>query len=189
MSHIYIRDVGAHGGEDVTIKGWLYHRRSSGRLRFLVVRDGTGIIQATVLKGDVPEAVFEQSDHMPLESSLIVHGTVRAEQRAPGGYELSVRDLELVQAAEEYPITPKEHGVGFLMQHRHLWLRSSRQQACMRVRAEVIRACRDFFDGRGFLLLDAPILTPNACEGTTTLFETDYFGDKAYLTQSGQLYV
>ena len=172
MSHIYIRDVGAHVGEDITIKGWLYHRRSSGRLRFLVVRDGTGVIQATVFKGEVPEAVFEQSDHMPLESSLIVHGTVRAEQRAPGGHELSVRALELVQAADEYPITPKEHGVGFLMQHRHLWLRSSRQQACMRVRAEVIRACRDFFDGRGFLLLDAPILTPNACEGTTTLFET-----------------
>jgi len=189
MSHIYIRDVGAHVGENVIIKGWLYHRRSSGRLRFVVLRDGTGIIQATVFKGDVPEAVFEQSDHIPLESSLIVHGTVRAEPRAPGGYELSVRDLELVHAAEEYPITPKEHGVGFLMQHRHLWLRSSRQQACMRVRAEVIRACRDFFDGRGFLLLDAPILTPNACEGTTTLFETDYFGDKAYLTQSGQLYV
>ena len=189
MSHIYIDDVGAHVGAEVTIKGWLYHRRSSGRLRFLVVRDGTGVIQATVFKGEVAEAVFEQSDHIPLESSLIVHGTVRADQRAPGGYELSVRDLELVQAAEEYPITPKEHGVGFLMQHRHLWLRSSRQQACMRVRAEVIRACRDFFDGRGFLLLDAPILTPNACEGTTTLFETEYFGEKAYMTQSGQLYM
>jgi asparaginyl-tRNA synthetase len=147
------------------------------------------VTQATVFKGDVSEAVFAQSDHIPQESALIVHGLVRKDERAPGGYELSVRDLEVVHEAEEYPITPKEHGTAFLMQHRHLWLRSSRQHACMLVRAEVIRACRDFFDGRGFLLLDAPVLTPNACEGTTTLFETDYFGEKAYLTQSGQLYM
>jgi asparaginyl-tRNA synthetase len=189
MPHVYIHDIGSHVDQHVTIKGWLQNRRSSGRLRFLVVRDGTGIIQATVFKGDVSETVFNISDHLPQESSLVVHGLVRAEQRAPGGYELSVRDLEVVQEAEEYPITPKEHGIAFLMQHRHLWLRSPRQRACMLVRSEIIRACREFFDTRGFLLLDAPILTPNACEGTTTLFETDYFGEKAYLTQSGQLYM
>jgi asparaginyl-tRNA synthetase len=189
MPHVYIRDVSTQVDQDVTIKGWLQHRRSSGRLRFLLVRDGTGVMQATVFKGDVSEAVFDISDHLPQESSLVVHGRIRADQRAPGGYELSVRDLAVVQEAEEYPITPKEHGIGFLMQHRHLWLRSPRQRACMLVRAEIIRACREFFDTRGFLLLDAPILTPNACEGTTTLFETDYFGEKAYLTQSGQLYM
>ena len=189
MPHVYIRDIGIYVDQDVTLKGWLQNRRSSGKLRFLVVRDGTGIIQATVFKGDVSEAVFDSSDHLPQESSLVVHGRVRADQRAPGGYELSVRDLEVVQEAEEYPITPKEHGTAFLMQHRHLWLRSPRQRACMLVRAEIIRACREFFDTRGFLLLDAPVLTPNACEGTTTLFETEYFGEKAYLTQSGQLYM
>jgi asparaginyl-tRNA synthetase len=189
MPHVYIRDIGTYVGQEVTLKGWLYNRRSSGKLCFLLVRDGTGIIQATVFKGDVPEEIFTTCNHIPQESSLIVHGMVRADQRAPGGYELSLRDLEVVQEAEEYPITPKEHGTAFLMQHRHLWLRSPRQRACMVVRAEVIRACRDFFDGRGFLLLDAPILTPNACEGTTTLFETNYFDNKAFLTQSGQLYM
>jgi asparaginyl-tRNA synthetase len=189
MSHVYIRDLGRYVEQEVTIKGWLYNRRSSGKLRFLLVRDGTGIVQATVFKGDVPETVFETTQHLPQESSVIVHGVVRADSRAPGGYELAVRDVEVCQEAEDYPITPKEHGTAFLMQHRHLWLRSMRQQACMRIRAEIIRACRDFFDDRGFLLLDAPILTPNACEGTTTLFETDYFGDKAFLTQSGQLYM
>jgi asparaginyl-tRNA synthetase len=189
MLHVYICDVGAHVDQDVTLKGWLHNRRSSGKLRFLQIRDGTGIMQATVFKGDVSDDVFNFTNHIPQESSLLVHGVIHADQRAPGGYELSVRDLEVVQEAEEYPITPKEHGTAFLMQHRHLWLRSPRQRACMVVRAEVIRACRDFFDTRGFLLLDAPILTPNACEGTTTLFETDYFDDKAYLTQSGQLYM
>jgi asparaginyl-tRNA synthetase len=189
MPHVYIRDLGSYVDQDVTIKGWLHNRRSSGKLRFLLVRDGTGLVQATVFKGDVSEVLFNTSNHLPQESSIIVHGIIRADQRAPGGYELSVRDFEVIQEAEEYPITPKEHGTAFLMQHRHLWLRSPRQRACMAVRAEIIRACREFFDTRGFLLLDAPILTPNACEGTTTLFETDYFDDKAFLTQSGQLYM
>lgn len=189
MSQVYINEVGNHVGQEVTVKGWLYNHRSSGRIRFLLVRDGSGMIQATVVKNEVPEDVFDRSDHIPQESALIVHGVVREDARAPGGYELTVRDLTVVQEAQDYPITPKEHGTGFLMQHRHLWLRSARQRACMLVRAEVVRACRDFFDSRGFLLLDAPILTPNACEGTTTLFETDYFDDKAYLTQSGQLYM
>ncbi len=189
MSQVYISEVGEHVGQEVTVKGWLYNHRSSGRIRFLLVRDGSGIIQATVVKTEVPEEVFDRSAHIPQESSLVVHGVVREDARAPGGYELTVRDLAVVHEAPDYPITPKEHGTGFLMQHRHLWLRSSRQRACMLVRAEVIRACRDFFDSRGFLLLDAPILTPNACEGTTTLFETDYFDEKAYLTQSGQLYM
>jgi asparaginyl-tRNA synthetase len=189
MSQVYINEVADHLGQEVTVKGWLYNHRSSGRIRFLLVRDGSGIIQATVVKNEVPEEVFDRSDHIPQESALIVGGVVREDARAPGGYELTVRDLSVVHEAQDYPITPKEHGTGFLMQHRHLWLRSSRQHACMLVRAEVIRACRDFFDSRGFLLLDAPILTPNACEGTTTLFETAYFDEKAFLTQSGQLYM
>ncbi|GIX46957.1 MAG: asparagine--tRNA ligase [Candidatus Tectimicrobiota bacterium] len=189
MRHVYICDIAHYVGQEVTLKGWLTNRRSSGKIHFLLVRDGTGVIQATVVKGEASETAFVEGDHLPQESALIVHGTVRADRRAPGGYELAVRDLEVVHRAEPYPITPKEHGVAFLMQHRHLWLRSPRQRACMVVRAEVIRACRDFFDSRGFLLLDAPILTPTACEGTTTLFATDYFGQQAYLTQSGQLYM
>lgn len=186
--HVYIKNIAAHEGEEVTVKGWLYNKTDKGKLQFLLVRDGTSIIQAVVFEDDVPPEVFEAAQTMTQESSLIVTGTVRADRRAPGGYELTVNDLEIVQLAEEYPITPKEHGVEFLMDHRHLWLRSSRQYAILRVRAEVVRAIRDWLDSHGFVNLDTPILTPSSCEDTTTLFETDYFGDTAYLAQSGQLY-
>jgi asparaginyl-tRNA synthetase len=188
MDWVYIEDIGQHEGTEVTLKGWLYNRRSSGKLHFLQVRDGTGVLQCVVFKNDVPPEQFTLADHLTQESSLIVSGTVRADPRAPLGYELSVKDLQLVHLAAAYPITPKEHGVAFLLDHRHLWLRSTRQHAILRVRSTIIRACRDYFDGKGFTLLDAPIFTPAACEGTTTLFATDYFGEPAYLTQSGQLY-
>lgn len=188
MRWVYIDDIGQHEGEEVTLKGWLYNRRSSGKLHFLQVRDGTGVLQCVVFKNDVPPEQFALADHLAQESSLMVTGTVRADPRAPLGYELSVKDLQLVQLAEAYPITPKEHGVAFLLDHRHLWLRSTRQHAILRVRSTIVRACRDYFDGKGFTLLDAPIFTPAACEGTTTLFATDYFGEPAFLTQSGQLY-
>jgi asparaginyl-tRNA synthetase len=188
---VYIQNIAAYEGREVTIKGWLYNKTDKGRLQFLLIRDGTGIIQSVVFKKEVTDGVFQAVRELTQESSLIVTGTVRKDERAPGtpgGYELSVRDIQVVQVAEEYPITPKEHGVEFLMDHRHLWLRSSRQWAVMRVRAEVIRAIREWLDNNGFINLDTPILTPAACEGTTTLFETDYFGQPAYLTQSGQLY-
>jgi asparaginyl-tRNA synthetase len=186
---VYIEDIGRHEGEIVTLKGWLYNRRSSGKLHFLQVRDGTGILQCVVFKKDVPDEQFALADHLPQESSLVVSGTVRRDERAPLGYELGVASLEVVHAAEEYPITPKEHGVAFLLDHRHLWVRSARQHAVLRIRSELVRACREYFDSRGFVLFDSPILTPAACEGTTTLFETPYFDEKAYLTQSGQLYL
>ncbi|MDZ7374854.1 MAG: asparagine--tRNA ligase [candidate division KSB1 bacterium] len=186
---IYVSDAGEHVGEDVWVFGWLYHRRDKGKLQFLLVRDGSGIIQCVVSHADVDEKTWALAAEVTQESSLKVYGTVRQDARAPGGYELLVKALEIVQIAKDYPITPKEHGVDFLMDHRHLWLRSSRQQAILRVRHEIVRAIRDFFDERGFVLLDAPIFTPAACEGTTTLFETDYFGQKVYLTQSGQLYM
>src|SRR5512143_1274396 len=189
MSHVYIEDIGQYDGQTVTLKGWLYNKRSSGKLHFLQLRDGTGVLQCVVFKNDVTPEQFSLADHITQESSLLVTGTVRADQRAPLGYELSVKDLQLVQLAEPYPITPKEHGVAFLLDNRHLWLRSARQHAILRVRSAIIRACRDYFDGKGFTLLDAPIFTPAACEGTTTLFATDYFGEPAYLTQSGQLYI
>jgi asparaginyl-tRNA synthetase len=189
MPWVYIVDIAEHEGREVTLKGWLYGKRSSGKLHFLQVRDGTATIQCVVFKNDVPAEQFALADHMGQESSLIVTGTVRADARAPLGFELSVNDLQLLHAAESYPITPKEHGVAFLLDHRHLWLRSARQHAILRIRSGVIRACREYFDGKGFTLLDAPIFTPAACEGTTTLFVTDYFGEPAYLTQSGQLYV
>ena len=189
MSHVYIEDIGQYDGQTVTLKGWLYNKRSSGKLHFLQLRDGTGVLQCVVFKNDVTPEQFALADHITQESSLLVTGTVRADQRAPLGYELSVKDLQLVQLAEPYPITPKEHGVAFLLDNRHLWLRSARQHAILRVRSAIIRACRDYFDGKGFTLLDAPIFTPAACEGTTTLFATDYFGESAYLTQSGQLYI
>src|SRR5512140_2476511 len=188
MSWVYIEDIGQHEGQEVTLKGWLYNKRSSGNLHFLQVRDGTGILQCVVFKNDVSPAQFALAERLTQESSLIVTGTVRADSRAPLGYELNVKDLQLVQLADGYPITPKEHGVAFLLDHRHLWLRSARQHALLRVRSTIIRACRDYFDGKGFTLLDAPIFTPAACEGTTTLFATDYFGEPAFLTQSGQLY-
>lgn len=188
MPHVYIQDVADHVGQDITIKGWLRHRRSSGKIHFLVVRDGTGDLQAVVSKGTVGDEPFAAAAALTQESSVILTGTLKADARAHGGYELDVTKIEPVQIAEPFPIQPKEHGVGFLMEHRHLWLRSSRQHAVLRIRHEIIRACRNFFDDRGFTLVDAPIFTPNACEGTTTLFQTDYFDEKAYLTQSGQLY-
>jgi asparaginyl-tRNA synthetase len=188
MRWVYIDDIGQHEGQEVTLKGWLYNRRSSGKLHFLQVRDGTGVLQCVVFKNDVPPEQFALADHLAQESSLMVTGMVCADPRAPLGYELRVKDLELVQLAEAYPITPKEHGVAFLLDHRHLWLRSTRQHAILRVRSAIVRACRDYFDGKGFTLLDTPIFTPAACEGTTTLFATDYFGEQAFLTQSGQLY-
>jgi asparaginyl-tRNA synthetase len=185
-----IAEIGRHAGQAVTVRGWLRGRRSSGKLLFLQVRDGTATIQCTLFRPDVADELFERAAHLPQESSLIVHGEVRPDPRAPGGYEIGVHDLAVVAvAAGEFPISPKEHGTAFLLDHRHLWLRSSRQNAILRVRASVVRACRDYFDSRGFTLLDAPIFTPAACEGTTTLFAVDYFGEPAYLTQSGQLYV
>jgi asparaginyl-tRNA synthetase len=189
MNQTYIRDVSKHVGEEITIKGWLYNLRSSGKLIFPQVRDGSGVIQGVVFKKNVAEQVWNDFEKLTQESSIIVTGKVRADERAPGGYELDVTGVEVLQIADAYPITPKEHGVEFLMDNRHLWLRSKRQHAILSVRAEVIRAVRDYFDSNGFLLMDTPIFTPAACEGTTTLFEVDYFEDaKAYLTQSGQLY-
>ncbi|MCH8021483.1 asparagine--tRNA ligase [candidate division KSB1 bacterium] len=186
---VYISDVSKHADQEVKINGWLYNKRSSGKLWFLQVRDGSGIIQAVVFKGDVSEEIFQRCEEVTQESAIIVTGKVSEDKRAPSGYELQMKDVQIVHLAEEYPISPKEHGSTFLLDHRHLWLRSSKQNAILRIRHEVIRACRDFFDSRGFVLIDAPIFTPNACEGTTTLFETEYFGSKAYLTQSGQLYM
>ena len=185
-----ISALSGHVGQTVTLRGWVYHLRSSGKVRFLVVRDGTGLAQGVLVKGSLPEEEFQQFDRLTLESSLVLEGRVKAEPRAPGGYELEVSRLHPLQIAQEYPLSPKEHGVGFLMDWRHLWLRSPRQQAILRVRDEVCRACRDFFHQRGFILVDTPILTPTSCEGTTSLFETDYLDKgKAYLSQSGQLYL
>ncbi|TVR01472.1 MAG: asparagine--tRNA ligase [Deltaproteobacteria bacterium] len=188
MPTVHIEDVHRHEGETVTLRGWLYNRRSSGKLHFLQVRDGSGVIQAVMFKGDVDEAMFDAARRLPQESSIIVTGTVKRDERSPLGYELGIQTLEVLQEAEEYPISPKEHGVAFLMENRHLWMRSRRQHAILRIRAEIIAATRDFLDGEGYLLVDAPIFTPAACEGTTTLFETQYFSRMAYLTQSGQLY-
>jgi len=189
MNWVHIQDLGRHLGQEVELRGWLYHRRSSGKLHFLVIRDGTGIAQAVIFKGDVSAETFELSDRIPLESSIIVRGKAREDKRAPGGFEISASRLEMVHAAENYPLQPKEHGVDFLLQHRHLWLRAPAQNAILRIRDQVIKSVRQFLDQEGFVLVDAPIFTPAACEGTTTLFQTDYFGDKAYLTQSGQLYM
>ena len=189
MPIAYVQGIARHVGQEVTVRGWLRHKRTGGKIAFLVVRDGTGDLQAVVSLAAVGPESFALAGKLTQESSLILTGTVRADSRAPGGYELDVTHLEAVQLVhEEFPIQPKEHGTGFLMEHRHLWLRSHRQHAVLRVRHEIVRACRNFFDDRGFILADTPIFTPNACEGTTTLFETDYFGEKAYLTQSGQLY-
>ncbi len=190
-SAIEIRNIAQFAGQEVRIEGWLYNLRESGKIVFPLVRDGTGILQCVAVKSALPPEVFERIRGLTQESSLGVTGRVRQEKRAPGGYELDVTDLDVIHRVPEdrpYPITPKEHGVDFLMDHRHLWLRSSRQRAILGVRHEIIRACRDFFDDRGFTLVDTPILTPSACEGTTTLFEVAYFEDKAFLTQSGQLY-
>ena len=190
MSHIvYIEDIAGYEGQQVRLRGWLHNRRSSGRIHFLTVRDGTGFIQCVMSKQAVGDEMFRRADHLAQESAIIVDGTVRADSRAPGGYELDASALEVVSEARDYPITPKEHGVDYLMDRRHLWIRSPRQQAILRVRHEVINAVRDFFNSRGFILADTPIFTPAACEGTTTLFPVQYFEDTtAYLTQSGQLY-
>ncbi len=190
--HVYIEKIADHVGEEVIIKGWLYAKTGKGKLQFLQVRDGTGIIQCVVFKKEVSPEAFDAAQRLTQESSLVVTGTVRADERAPGipgGIEIDVTDLEVVQfVTDEYPITLKEHGIDFLLSNRHLWIRSSRQWATLRVRATIIKAIRDWLDDHGFILMDTPILTPAACEGTTTLFETDYHGTPAYLSQSGQLY-
>src|SRR5512146_2835043 len=188
MPVIMIEAAAQYVGQEVTLRGWLRSRRDSGKLHFLTVRDGTGDMQAVVSKKAVGDEQFAVSAALTQESSLIVSGLLRQDDRAPGGDELDVSRIETIQIAAPFPIQPKEHGVGFLMEHRHLWLRSHRQHAILRIRHEIIRACRNFFDERGFVLVDSPIFTPNACEGTTTLFQTQYFDEMAYLTQSGQLY-
>lgn len=188
---IYIEDIADHEGEEVTLKGWVYNRTDTGKLVFLWVRDGTGFAQCVVFHKNVDPQRFEAAQNVTYESSVVVTGVVRQDDRAPGlpgGYELDVSSLEVLQVAEEYPIQPKEHGVDFLLENRHLWIRSQRQWAVLRVRATVIRAIREWLDDNRFVNMDTPILTPAACEGTTTLFETDYFGEQAYLAQSGQLY-
>jgi asparaginyl-tRNA synthetase len=189
---ITIEQAGQHAGDTVVIPGWLYNLRRSGQIAFPILRDGTGILQCVAVKSQLPADLFDTIKDLTQESSIVVTGKLRAEPRAPGGYELDVEGLEVLQRVPEsdpYPITPKEHGVDFLMDHRHLWLRSRRQHAILRIRHEVIRAIRDYFDTHGFTLLDTPIFTPAACEGTTTLFEVNYFDEeKVYLTQSGQLY-
>jgi asparaginyl-tRNA synthetase len=185
----YIQDIARYEGQAVTLRGWLHNRRSSGKIHFLTLRDGTGFIQCVMSKKAVGDEVFTRADHLTQESSMVIEGAVRADARAPGGYEVDVSNLTIVAPAEGYPITPKEHGVDYLMDRRHLWIRSPRQQAILRVRHEVIDAVRDFFNERGFILADTPIFTPAACEGTTTLFPVQYFDEQtAYLTQSGQLY-
>ena len=187
--HIYIEGIGAHAGEQVTIKGWLHNRRSSGKIHFLILRDGSGFVQAVMSKAAVGEELFKAADHLSQETSVIVTGTVRADQRAPSGYEIDVKELEVVGGSHDFPITPKEHGVDYLLDRRHLWIRSERQQSILRVRHEIINAVREYLNSRGFILADTPIFTPAACEGTTTLFPAQYFEDQtAYLTQSGQLY-
>ncbi|MFN0085674.1 MAG: asparagine--tRNA ligase [Blastocatellia bacterium] len=188
MAQTYIADISKHLGEEITIKGWLYNKRSSGKLGFLEIRDGSGLIQGVVSKKEVSEAAWENTEKVTQESSIIVTGVPREHPKKPGVYELDIRTLEIVGLTGDYPITPKDHGVEFLMDHRHLWLRSRRQHAILRVRHEIIKAVRDFFDSNGFTLCDTPIFTPAACEGTTNLFEVGYFDEKAYLTQSGQLY-
>jgi asparaginyl-tRNA synthetase len=187
-----ISELSKHDGQIVTIQGWLYNLRESGKLLFPIFRDGSGVVQGVVPKAAVSPETFETIKTLTLESSVIVRGKVRADKRAPGGYELDVTDIQVVQKVAEddpYPISLKEHGVDFLMEHRHLWIRSPKQSAILRIRAEIIKAARDFFDNQGFTLTDPPILTPAACEGTTTLFPVDYFEEQAYLTQSGQLYI
>ena len=186
---ISIHRIGEHAGQDVQIKGWLHNRRSSGKIHFLVLRDGTGFLQVVMGKNDVGEEAFKAADHLSQETSIVVRGNVRADARAKGGYELVASGFDVVGQSHDYPITPKEHGVDYLMDRRHLWIRAERQTAILKVRHEVVNAVRDFFNSEGFILADTPIFTPAACEGTTTLFPVQYFDDTtAYLTQSGQLY-
>ena len=189
MQRILISGLSEYVGREITLKGWLFNKRSSGKIKFLILRDGTGYLQCVYFKGNVSDEVFETADRIGQESSIEVTGKVKAEPRAPGGFELDATDLKIISEAHDYPITPKDHGIEFLMDHRHLWLRSSKQVAILKIRHRIVKAIRDFFDGKGFTLMDPPILTPNAVEGTSTLFETEYFDlGKAYLTQSGQLY-
>ncbi len=189
FKHVYISEISKYEGQDVCLKGWLHGKRSSGKLHFLQVRDGTGHIQAVIFKGDVDEEMFKAADALTQESSIVICGTVKEDKRSKIGYEIGVKSVKLITESIEYPITPKEHGVAFLLEHRHLWLRAPRQQAIMKIRHQIIKSVRDYFDQNGFTLVDAPIFTPSACEGTTNLFETTYFEEKAYLTQSGQLYM
>lgn len=184
-----IHEVSQHVGETVTIGCWLYNKRSSGKIQFLQLRDGTGFIQGVVVKSEVAPEVWEAAASLTQESSLYVTGSIREDARSQSGYEMTVTGVEVIQITSDYPITPKEHGVDFLMDHRHLWLRSPRQRAILVIRAEIIRAIQGFFDERGFHLVDPPILTPSSCEGTTNLFHTKYFDEDAFLTQSGQLYM
>lgn len=187
-NRFYIEDAGKHDGQVVTVRGWVYNKRSSGKIKFLILRDGTGLMQGILFKGECSEKAFEEFEKLTQESSVEVTGKLRKEPRSPGGFELGIQDLKIVNVADVYPISPKEHGVEFLMENRHLWIRSQRQWAALRVRSEIFRAIHEFFDNQGFIRFDAPILTPSACEGTSTLFGTQYFDEKAYLTQSGQLY-
>lgn len=189
MDFVYIDDLKNFVGKKVLLKGWVFNKRSSGKVKFLILRDGTGYLQCVYFKGNVADEIFEIADKLGQESSVEVTGIVKDEPRAPGGFELDATDLKVIGQSIDYPITPKEHGIEFLLDHRHLWLRSKRQVSILRIRHKIIKAMRDFFDERGFLLMDPPILTPNAVEGTSTLFETPYFDlGNAYLTQSGQLY-
>ena len=188
MGKTYIADLADHVGKEVMLNGWVYNKRSSGKIWFLILRDGTGYTQGGVAQENVPSEVFNLEQALTQESSVSMVGLVKKDKRSIGGYELDVSDIKVHQIAEEYPITKKEHGTAFLMDNRHLWLRSRKQNAVLKVRAETVRAIRDYFDSNGFVNLDTPIFTANACEGTSTLFETEYFGQKAFLAQSGQLY-
>ena len=189
MIDISIAGVGKYENEKVRIKGWLYNQRSSGKIKFMIIRDGTGFLQGTLVKSEMEEKYFNMLDDLNYESSIIVEGEIKSEKRAPSGYEMLVKTIQVVHNAEkDYPISLKKHGVGFLMNYRHLWMRTQRQNAILRIRTEIVKIIHNFLNQKGFYLIESPILTPAACEGTTTLFETDYFGDKAYLTQSGQLY-
>ena len=189
MDTTLISKIGERAGQTATVRGWLYNKRSSGKIQFLIVRDGTGYLQCVVPRADVAPEVWEAAERATQESSLSVTGLVRQAARAPGGYEMAANAVEILGASAEYPITPKEHGVDFLMNLRHLWMRSSQQHAVLKVRSEMEQAIADFFYERDFVRIDSPILTGSSVEGTSTLFETDYFGDKAYLSQSGQLYL
>lgn len=189
MEAVLIKDLYNHDGKTIKINGWVYNKRSSGKIHFLIIRDGTALVQAVVVKKEVPEKIFELADKITQETSASFYGKVKKEPRSPGGYELLLDNIQIIGNSDDYPITPKEHGTDFLMDRRHLWLRSKRQRNILKIRSELIKACRDYFDENGYTLIDAPILTPSACEGTSTLFETDYFDSKAYLTQSGQLYM
>jgi len=189
MIDISISEVGKHETEYVCIKGWLYNQRSSGKVKFMIIRDGSGFLQGTLVKSEMEEKYFNLLDDLNYESSIIVEGVIKSEKRAPSGFEMLVKTIRVVHNAEkDYPISLKKHGVGFLMNYRHLWIRTQRQNGILRIRTEIVKAIHHFLDKKGFYLIASPILTPAVCEGTTTLFETDYFGDKAYLTQSGQLY-